>query len=403
MKHLVLLGGGPTHLQVLHELSAAPLAGVEVTLVAPSARHVHRPLLPTWVAGECAIEDIAVPYAPLARQARVRFIESDVLGLDATMRQLMLTNGEVLTYNALSIDADAVANRDAIPGARDNALFVRPVEHFIRFWGALVTLSQEQALSLMVVGGEAPAIELSVAIQKRLGRRVRVALVTGGGAPLPALPEPFQLRVKRALKRDHVTLFEDRCDALSSRQMQLGRGMRLACDAPVMVQEPGSPLWLFDSGLGLEAQGFLLTGPTLQAASHSDVFGVGELALRSDRPMRQATWYPLHGGRAASLLVHNLRCFLAGSRLKRDDRAELGLDLLGMGEGRALARVGAMAVEGRWVGRLKARADWGWLKQLGVSSAPAPDVPAEPTPEADDAEAEAVGSSHVDDEESPRR
>jgi NADH dehydrogenase FAD-containing subunit len=370
MKHLVLIGAGLAHLRVLHELAASPLPGTQVTLVA-HARHVAPDMLAGWIAGRHTSDDCCVALAPLAKRAGVTLVDSDALAFDAPRRRVTLANGHTLTYDALSIDSPAVPDRDRIAGARENALFHRPVDHFMRLWGALVALAEEQSLSVVVVGGEIPAIELALAVHLRLGKRARVALVTGGGAPVPSHPPSFQQHVRRALKRGQVTLFEDRCDALFGNQMLLGQGMRLACDAPLLALEPGPPRWAPESGLSLGDKGFLLVGDTLQSPSHPEVFITGEVAVRSDG-WRAPGGTRLFGKEAP--LGLNLRRFLAGGQLVAHRGPSHGMGLLDAGNGRALVSWGSVTLAGRWVGWLKERADRRRVRQLQVPGPQGPVV-----------------------------
>jgi NADH dehydrogenase FAD-containing subunit len=374
MKHLVLLGGGPAHLRVLHELAAAPLPGVQVTLVGPHGRHVAPEMVAGWITGRHGTEDCTVPLAPLATKARAALIDSEPLALDASTRQLVLANGHTLHYDALSIDMPAVPDRDAIAGARENALFLRPSDQFLRLWGALVALADEQALSVVVVGGDIPAIELALAVHLRLGKRARVALVTGGGPPAGDHPPAFQRRVRQVLKRGQVTIFEDRCDAMFGNQMLLAHGMRLACDAPLVAQPAGAPRWVPDSGLAQGAGGLLEVGPTCQSSSHPEVFVVGELAVPPGAAPPAHAWVPWRDGSPLGL---NLRRFLAGGALVGRAAPQRGLWLLDAGQGRALAGWRSLAVEGRWVGWLKERAE---RRRVVAASGSEPRAVAPPEP-----------------------
>ena len=366
MKHLVLLGGGPAHLRVLHDLAASPLPGARVTWVAPHGRHVSPAMVAGWISGRYTTAECSVALAPLAARAGVTLVESDARAVDAGGRQVVLANGHTVAYDALSIDVPAAPDRDPIAGARENALFHRPFDHFLRLWGALVALASEQALSVVVVGAEAPAIELALAVHLRLGKRARVALVTGHGAPVPHAPAVFQHRVRQLLKRGGVTLFEDRCDALFGNQMLLGQGLRLACDAPLVALDAGPPRWASDSGLQLGRKGFILVGDTLQSASHPEVFASGEIAVRADG-WRPAPGVQLRGEEPLSL---NLRRFLAGGELVRSRRRSGRVHLIDLGEGRAVASVGGLSATGRWVGWLKERADRERLAALRAPGAP---------------------------------
>jgi NADH dehydrogenase FAD-containing subunit len=368
MKHLVLIGDGAAHLHLMRELAACPWPSTHVTWIAPALRHVHLNLLPQWMAGRRPIEAITVPLQPLAQKAHITLIESDVLVLDAAQRQLSLSSGQQIAYDALSINASGTCHREAIAGAREHALFNRPVEHFIRLWAALVKLSTERQLNVVVVGHQVPAIELALAAQQRLGEQARVALVTHGNALLPEHPVLFQQRVKQALKRGQVTLFEADCEAVSQRQMQLGQGLRLACDAPILAIEPIAPTWLSSSTLALDEKNQVLTHENMQSTSHPEVFVAGELAARHCPALEPArAWYPLRASVPALLL--QLQRFLAGGVLTPVTTVERGWYALNLGPGQALARMGAYSASGRWVAGLKARADEQFLRRFSVPGA----------------------------------
>lgn len=133
-RQLLLVGSGHGHLQLLARLAAQPLAGVQVTLVAPLARQFWAAMLPGFVAGDYALADCAVELAPLLRHAAVRSHQGRVVRLDAQARSLQLDDGSTLGYDWLSLDPGPLQDRDrierAIPGAREHGLFVRPIEAF---------------------------------------------------------------------------------------------------------------------------------------------------------------------------------------------------------------------------------------------------------------------------------
>lgn len=386
MKHLVLLGGGPEHLRVLHELAASPLPSTRVTLVAPHGRHVSPSLVAGWIAGRLSTAECSVALAPVAALAGADYLPTDVLAVDAGARRVSLANGHTLDYDVLSVDVPGAPDRDRIAGARENALFHRPLDHFLKLWGALVALAGEQSLNIVVVGSEAPAIELAIALPPCLGKRVRVALVTGGGPPLPRAVPSVQQRARRLLKRGHVTLFEERCDALFGNQMLLGQGLRLACDAPLVALEAGPPRWAADSGLALGHRGFLKVHDTLQSASHAEVFATGEIAVRGE------AWRPEPGdarGLRSSPLALNLRRQLAGGALVARGAPTAGPEYIDVGGGRALAVWGPVSLCNRMVGWWKARDDRRRLTGLRAPGAPLdagdgerePFLPTQPPPD----------------------
>ena len=364
MKHLVLLGGGHAHVHVLKALAGQDMASAHVTLVSPFPRQMYSGMVPGLVAGHYAVDDCVIPLPPLAAAAKASFIESAATGIDAAHKTVALANGDTLAYDVLSLDTGPVMDRDGIAGAREHALFVRPIEHFAQLWSALLALAQTRVLDVVVVGGGAAGVELAMALQHRLcvvaATPARVSLVTGGPAPLASHPAAVQARVKRALKRRQVTVFEDTCTQVRQDCVVLGSGARLACDAPVMAVGTSAPQWLRGSGLALDAQGFVNTSATLQSTSHAEVFAAGDVASRPDVPHPKSGVYAV---RAGPPLAFNLRRFIGGGELLPYLPQQRSLNLLACGERFAIASWGPWAVQGRWVWRWKDHIDRAFVQQ----------------------------------------
>ena len=354
MKHLILLGGGHAHVHVLKALAQEPLPSAQVTLVSPYARQIYSGMVPGLVAGHYPVDDCVIPLAPLAAQAKVKFVQSAATALDARTRTVSLSNGQALHYDALSVDTGPVADRQAVAGADEHALFVRPMEDFVVQWDELFALTQQQVLSVVVVGGGAAGVELALAMQYRLGERARVSLVTGGPPPLPSHPARVQARALRALKRCGVTVLEDACTAVTHSHVQLGRGMRLECDSAVMAVGAAAPSWLQRSGLALDERGFVAIGNTLQSTSHPEVFAVGDVASSATRPVPKSGVYAVRAGPPLAL---NLRRFVAAGELQPHRPQRVALNLLACGDRRAIASWGPWSAEGRWVWWWKDRID----------------------------------------------
>ncbi len=354
MKHLVLLGAGHAHVQVLHDLAREPLPAARVTLVSPFAELVYSGMVPGLVAGHYAAADCSIALAPLAARAGAGFDMQAAVRVDATARALVLADGSAMSFDVLSIDTGAAMDRDRIPGAREHALFVRPIEHFVKLLQALLDLAERRTLSLVVVGAGAGGVELALALQYRLGERARLSLVTGGTPPLSSHPASVQARVLRALKRAGVTVFEDSCREIEAGHVVLGGGARLVCDAPLLATGASAPTWLVQTGLALDEQGFVATGATLQSTSHPQVFAAGDVASRSDAHRPRSGVYAVRAGPPLAL---NLRRFMAGGALENHMPQRHALNLISCGERRAIASWGSWSAEGRWVWWWKDRID----------------------------------------------
>jgi selenide,water dikinase len=374
MKRLVLLGGGHAHLQVLRALAQERLPVAEVLLITPYAGTVYSGMVPGLVAGHYAAVQCSITIAPLAAAAGVRVVEAAAVGLDAGARSVRLSDGRSAEYDVLSIDTGSVQHRDALPGAREHGLFIRPMEHFVRLQQALADLAAQRPLDVVVLGGGAAGFELALALQHRLRdglqprgeERVRVALVTGGTAPLEGYPAAAMRAGARELAARRVTVFRERAVAIEAAAVVLASGARLACDAPVIATGAEAPEWLTGSGLALCERGFVRTGATLQSASHPEVFAAGDVAMREDAPHPRSGVYAVRAGPPLAL---NLRRFVGDGPLVPYQPQQRTLNLLSCGNRSAIAVWGGFSAHGRWAWWWKDRIDRGFMARFAAPAA----------------------------------
>ena len=345
-KHLVLLGAGRAHLQVLKSLARQGSANMSVTLVSPHPYYIESGMLPAHVAGDYALEDLRIPLDRLVEASGAAFVPAHVISLDATGRRVQLSSGDALPYDVLSVNVEPVVPREQIeeqmPGARRNALFTRPLENFVQLWPQLRSLAQERALQLAVVGDDVPAIELAMAVAHALAapHGSRVTLVAGD-APLLADQPALQRRVLARLKALNITVLQDRCVGMDGRALQLASGATLMCDAPLLAGGAATPAWLRDAGLQAGDAGEPVVNERLQSDSHRQIFIVPDGA-------------PIEVG---PVLDANLRTAIAGGTFKKAPADASRLRVVGCGGGQAIAIWGPLGLEGREVWHWKDRRD----------------------------------------------
>jgi selenide,water dikinase len=332
-------------------------------------------MLPGWMAGHYTLDQCTIALEPLARAAKVELALSAAVSLNAGERTVTLADGRVAEYDVLSIDTGSLFDRDAIPGAREHGLFLRPLEHFVQLYERLLVLPTDRLLNLVVIGGGAAGFEAALAITHRFNgagpERARVCLVTGDATVLPAFNPAVRERALEVLRRARVTVLNQRCIEVSSGQVQLDNGARLVCDVPLLALPTVAPGWLQGSGLALDANGFVSTTPTLQSASHAEVFAAGDVASRIDRELARSGVFAVRAGPALAL---NLRRHLAGGPLQPWQPKERSLYLLSCGGRRAIASWGQLSAQGRWAWAWK-----DWIDRRFVASFAQPAAAAEAT------------------------
>lgn len=360
---LLLLGAGHAHLHVLRGLARSRPADLAITVVAPYPRQLYSGMVPGFVAGHYALEECVIPLAGLLARCGARYLQGSGVALDADARTVTLASGESVAWDWLSLNTGPVMDREkievAMPGAREHALFVRPIEAFGQLWPRLAGLGKSRPIALAVIGAGAAGLELAMAAAHALRgpgypAGSRVTLLTGGPPPASSYPPALQRRVARALQRLGITVVREACVGVAAGELLLAGGARLACDAPLLAVGAQAPGWLAGSGLALDESGFVVVNPCLQSVSHGRVFAVGDVASRVDAPQPRSG---VHAVRAGPPLLANLQSALRGQPLAPYQPPARTLNLIACGERYAIAAWGGLQVEGRWVWRLKDRID----------------------------------------------
>jgi pyridine nucleotide-disulfide oxidoreductase family protein len=364
LKHLVLLGAGHAHLFVLKSLAQHHPADLNVTLVTPYTRQLYSGMVPGFVAGHYSLDDCVIPLEPLAALSRVKLVQGAADGIDTASKLVHLATGETMHYDVLSIDTGAVLDPERIeamiPGARENGLFVRPIEAFGALWPQVEQLAQGHALSVAVLGGGAAGVELCLAAAHRLPH-CRMTLVTGGPEPAAMYPAGVRSRLRRVLKKRNITVLQEPCVRIRPGELELASGARLACDAPILALGAQAAPWLAGSSLALDAQGFVLVNAFQQSVSHPDVFAAGDAASREDMPHPKSGVYAVRAGPA---LARNVMAMIEGQALHAHAPPARTLNLLSCGGFEAIAAWGSWHAQGRWVWHWKDRIDRGFITRF---------------------------------------
>lgn len=380
LKQLVLLGGSPAQVQLLAHLARLgqnALQGVQVTLVTPAPHLVCTGLLAGFVAGQRTLADCVIPLEPLVQRSGVRWRSARAVELDAQAQAILLDDNSVLRFDWLSICNGPLQDRDvierAMPGARKNGLFVRPLDAFCALWPRVPELATSQSLRVAVIGGEmggemggssagdkdrprgpggsgsALAIELALAVRHRLPGAA-VTLITGG-APLAADMSPgMQKRVVQALRQRDVTVLADTATRIDGGNILLGCGASLACDVPLIATGAQAPAWLANSGLAMDDRGFIAVDAGQRSISHANVFVADAGDDDFDRA-GQALVGSLEASLSADTTGGPARGVPGRSRLAQPPK------LLSCSDGHAIASWYGYSAQGRWVNWLKNRRD----------------------------------------------
>ena len=366
MKRLLLAGGGQAHVLVLREMARHRLTGVEIVLVTPSSQLRYSGMLPGWIAGHYALEELTIDVAPLAQAAGARFVAAHLKKLDLANHTAFTDRGEAFEFDVLSIATGAEIDVDSISGAREHALPLRPFEGFVAGWQRIVQQAEaaRETFRLAVIGGGAGGAETALAAVYRaraMPSPVQVQLLTGGVPILPGHGHRARSLMTTALAKHGVQMIDAVAQCVEPAAVITNGDRRLATHATLIVTGASASKWLRDAGLALDERGFVTVNSYLQSTSHPFVFAAGDAATLIETPRPKSGVYAV---RAAPPLAANLIAAATGQPLSAFKPQRRALYLLTTGPKHAIASWGARAFAGRWVWYWKDRIDRDYIAKL---------------------------------------
>ncbi len=370
---LVLVGGGHSHVDVLKSFGMRPQPGLRLTLI---TRDVHTPysgMLPGLIAGHYSRDESHIDLQPLARFAGARLYHASAIGIDLDRRLVHCDGRPPVGFDTLSIDIGSTPDRSAIAGADTHAIPVKPVDLFLDRRAAIerAVLAKAGRFRLVVVGGGAGGVELSLSLRHRLAQLLAengidtaglsVTVVSNAVEPLPNHSPAVRRTMRGFMRSRDVTLRTgENVVAFEADRLRCESGAEIEFDAAVLATHAGAAAWLGDTGLALNAAGFIRVGDSLRSVSHAGVFAAGDIAAIEGRGLPKAGVYAVRQG---PVLARNLRRAAAGETLRPYRPQPRFLSLISSGDRNAVASYGNIALEGRWVWRWKDWIDRRWMRK----------------------------------------
>ena len=361
------MGGGHAHLHVLADLVARPLSGTEVTLVSPSAWHHYSGMVPGFLQGVYAEQELRIDLARLAFRAGARLVEAPAERIDVTGHAVE-AGGTWLPFDAVSLDVGAAPAGLDVPGVREHAVTVRPMRQAVALREQIDVLAaptRRGPVRVTVVGAGAGGVEVALAVHRRIrdaGPRPEVALVEAASEVLPDYAAPVRRRGAAILARRGIAAaLGSAVRRVEKGAIEFANGARAAADLVVWLAGAAGPTLLADAGLPLDGRGFMLVDATLRAANGAPVWGAGDCATLADYPNTPKAG--VYAVRQGPVLARNLRAALGEGTLARYIPQRSFLSLLNTADGKALLRWHGLAAHSRWAWWLKDRIDRGFVRR----------------------------------------
>lgn len=358
---LLLVGAGHAHLEVLRrcaeERRSKDATEFDLAVVSPVPRQVYSGMVPGYLAGTYALDEISVAVAPLVSRAEGELIEGAAAALDPTRRTVRLRSGREIEYDLVSFAVGSTTAGIDREEVAEGAVPVKPLDRVIDLAARLEALARdrpEPERQAAVVGGGAAGYEVALALRAALGAEAGIHLIERGPRPLDEYPERFRKKALAVLARKRIeAVTGEGVERVLPDRAVLDSGREIPSHLTVWLA--GAVAWpLFrNAGLPLDDRGFLLLDDSLRSIRDSKIFAAGDCGTMKNYP--QTPKAGVYAVRQAPVLWQGLRAALRGEALPTYRPQEGFLSILNLGDGRALMHWKGVVAEGRAVFRLK---DW---------------------------------------------
>jgi selenide,water dikinase len=362
-KALVLIGGGHAHVEVLRRLAETPAAESDIALFDPSPSVWYSGMLPGVIAGHYQPSEAKINLWALCQRARVRFFETSVLAIHGDNQRIESGFGERHRFDFASVDVGSVSKTlPTSPGAY--VVAVKPIEPLLAAIHEFESV-RSSALMVRVVGGGAAALEVALALAWRWrdSRNRRVSIVSA-----VQLMHGFPPRVRRlaiaACRRHAVEVIENApVEQIEPTRLRLGNGGSVDTQLTVLATGYSPAPLLAKAALTRSSDGSISVNEHLQDPKHPNVFAAGDCASVGGFALPKSGVYAVRQG---PLLATNLLAALKNEPLQTYKHDPNALNLLSLGDKRAIATRNGLAISGGWVWRWKDSIDRKWMRKYAL-------------------------------------
>jgi selenide,water dikinase len=357
-RDLVLVGGGHAHALVLRMWGMNPLPGVRVIVINPGPTAPYSGMLPGFVAGHYARDELDIDLVRLARFAGARLINGAAMAIDRDAQTVTVSGRPPISYDVCSIDIGITSEMPKLPGFSDHAVPAKPLGAFAGRWDHYRKHAQDPKVA--VVGGGVAGAELAMAMAHALSDRAPKVTLIDRGAVLAALGDTAQEKMRAALAAQGVEIREnaDVCE-ITKNGVVLADGQEIPNDFIVGAAGAKPHNWIAETGLALH-EGYIIVDPSL-ASNDPNIFAVGDCAHLAFDPRPKAGVYAV---RQAPVLFDNLRAVLSGGATRPYTPQKDYLKLVSLGAKSALAERFGTARHGPVLWRLKNHIDRKFMRQF---------------------------------------
>ncbi|MBL1210031.1 FAD-dependent oxidoreductase [Geminocystis sp. GBBB08] len=368
MLNLVFIGGGHSHAIALYLWGKKPISGVNVTLISDVKNTPYSGMLPGYLGGYYTYEQTHINLEKLAKFAKIKLIIDSVIDIDIKHKKVIGRWGNQVDFDLLSIDIGSTPKNREIQGANLYTIPAKPVHFLIEKWQEIIKKTQlnpSKKLTLNIIGGGAGGVELAINIYQKLNNiltpnKLKINLIHKREQILSNQNQWASYKLTEILKSKKINLYLNTVVKIVNEDSLITEsGLKITGDYHFLVTQASTPLWLKNSSIATDQEGFILIKDTLQTLNYDFIFATGDIATMINYSRPKAGVFAVKQGKP---LFENISNFLKNKPLKFYHPQKHYLNIIGIGNQSAVAIWGNIAWESPILWHFKQYLDQTFIK-----------------------------------------
>lgn len=370
MFNLVFIGGGHSHAIALKSWGKKPVLGVNVTLISDVKNTPYSGMLPGYLGGYYNYEQSHINLEKLAKFAQIKLIIDSVIDIDVKNKKIICQSGNKIDFDIVSIDIGSTPKNTDIEGANLHTIPAKPVNLLLDKWQEIIKKTEEnkdKLLTLNIIGGGAGGIELAINIHRKLSTiltqdKLKINLIHKKERILSNQNEWASYKLTEILINKNISVYlNTTIKAVNQDHIITESGLKITGDYHFLVTQASAPLWLKNSSISTDEDGFILIKNSLQSINYDFIFATGDIATMINYPSPKAGVFAVKQGKP---LYENICNFLNDKPLKSHHPQKHYLNIIGTGNDSAVAMWSYLSGESPLFWHWKKYLDKTFMKQF---------------------------------------
>lgn len=344
-KHLVLVGGGHSHLVFLKNFKYNK-ERLKITMISDDSLQYYSGMLSGYLMSKYTLEESTVNLETVCSQLNINLVLEKAVSIDPKEKDVILLSGRKIRYDLLSVNTGSKSMLVNTP-----SVGIRPIKNMMLLKNEIL---KGLHLKISVIGSGAAAIEVATSLN--IYPKVQVTLMLSDhmllkGVDRRAVSKAIKLVEKNGLKIDR-SISPDLSEY----------------DHVVVAKGISSTMVLDKEYFNLDAKGFPYVDDNLRLMDYESIFGAGDgVTVLSKDKMPKNGFYAISQG---NLLCQNITAYLDNKPMKSYEPRSSHLAIIPVDQEVGIITFGSIAFCNRWCIKLKKQIDVKYMKRIKTMEAP---------------------------------